>query len=74
MNFQAMLSNKCLNSWLLRDFPAVLSVSERQLIPFTSHICDILSSEVFLSSHDKVQSLSTAGKPGVPLWPLIWSL
>lgn len=50
MNFQTMLSNRCLNSWLLRDFPAVLTVSEIHLIPLTSHIRDILSSEVFKQS------------------------
>lgn len=67
-----MLSNRCLNSWLFRDFPAVPTISEMHLIPFTSYTFDILSSNIFLSSH-KTQSLSTAGKPGVPLWPMIWS-
>lgn len=47
MNFQAMFSKRCLNSWLLRDFPAVPTVSGMHLIAFTSHIRDIWSSNIF---------------------------
>lgn len=55
MNFQAILSNRCLKSWLLRDFPAVPTVSEMHLIPFTSHIRDILSSnDCKQSQHDTI--------------------
>lgn len=69
MNFQAMFSNRCLNSWLLRDFPAVPTVSGMHLTAFTSHIRDILSSNVF-------SAVTTRHKPWAQLkrlWPMIWS-